>query len=134
MPVFSVSGRDGSAGAAGIDRGLSTAAVGNHGLRGGHGMPGEFGIPAGNITMQLSSPTAIALLPYNVVLADPVDTDVLIEGELIFPNSQSSELDTILKLDAGEFISLKAKGGNGGRGGDGGNGQNGGVGVRYLLF
>jgi hypothetical protein len=134
MPIFNVSGSDGAAGSAGVDYGLSTAPAGTHGVRGGHGSPGQPGVAAGEITMQLASPTASALLPYNVVLAEPVDTDVTIQSQLIFSDRQTSQIDTIMNIEGGDYIGLRALGGSGGRGGDGGNGQNGGVGIRCLLI
>jgi hypothetical protein len=133
-PIFSVSGRDGSAGATGYGYGGSMAQVGQHGTSGSDGRAGEFGIPAGTITLQISSLEAAALLPHNVVLAQPLDADVMIEGELVYPSGEAQRIDTILKVDSGEQIHLRAKGGDGGRGGDGGNGQNGGAGVPYVFL
>ena len=133
-PIFSVSGRDGSAGATGYGYGSSTAHVGHHGTSGGDGRAGEAGIPAGTITLQISSPEAVALLPHNVVLAQPLDADVMIECELVYPSGEAKRIDTILNVDSGEQIHMRAKGGDGGRGGDGGDGQNGGAGVPYAFL
>jgi hypothetical protein len=131
-PIFEVSGSDGSAGVAGIDRGHSKASPGNHGRRGGNGSQGLRGTAAGSIVLRLSTPESTALLPENVVLAHPIDIDVMIDANLVLPSGGSRRMDTILKMDAGESISLLAKGGDGGRGGDGGDGEHGGTGIRYL--
>ena len=133
-PVFSVSGKDGSAGSAGFDYGGSTAPMGHHGASGGHGSAGEHGIAAGTITLQISSPEATACLPHNVALLEPIDAEILIGLKMVHPSGVQEPFDTILKVDSGEEIYLRAKGGDGGRGGDGGGGQNGGRGVPYVFF
>jgi hypothetical protein len=132
-PIFDVSGNNGLSGGAGFDRGHSIAFRGEHGLRGGHGIPGQRGTAAGTISMEVSTPTSSSLLPRNVVLPRPIDADVKINASLVFPSGKSQRMDTILKVDAGESISLLAAGGNGGHGGDGGRGQDGGNGVRCDL-
>lgn len=133
VPVFDVSGRDGQPGVAGIDRGHTTAAKGQSGRGGGHGSPGQAGTAAGIIALSLSTPESTTLLPHNVVLPEPAEADVSIKGDFTFSDRTSQQLDTILNVDAGEIIVLRAKGGNGGRGGDGGGGQDGGVGIRCFL-
>jgi hypothetical protein len=129
-PEFNVSGRDGNPGAAGIDRGFSIAAEGHHGRDGGNGSPGQNGTPAGTIKQQLLTPEKTALIPQNVLLAQPIEADVQIETELLFSSGEAHRVDTILNVDAGEMIWLRANGGSGGRGGDGGGGEQGGVGIR----
>ncbi|KIK00750.1 hypothetical protein K443DRAFT_7427, partial [Laccaria amethystina LaAM-08-1] len=133
VPVFDVFGRDGEPGVAGIDRGHTTAAKGQNGRGGGHGSPGRAGTAAGIIALWLSTPKSTTLLPHNVVLPEPAEADVSIKGSFTFSDRTSQRLDTILNVDAGELIVLRAKGGNGGRGGDGGGGQDGGVGIRCFL-
>jgi hypothetical protein len=133
-PVISVSGNDGSAGPSGYDYGGTTAQMGHHGMSGGDGSAGHDGISAGTITLQISSPETTALLPRNVVLSQSIDVDVMTERKLVYPNGELELVDTILKVDSGEPICLRAKGGDGGRGGDGGGGQNGGAGVPYVFI
>jgi hypothetical protein len=129
-PVFNVSGEDGAPGLAGVDWAYSTAQEGHHGRNGGHGRPGQDGTPAGTIAQQLLTPESTALIPQNVLLAQPVDADVQLATELVSSDGQARRVDTVLNVDAGEMIWLRANGGSGGRGGDGGGGEHGGVGIR----
>jgi hypothetical protein len=129
-PFFDVSGRDGSDGASGIDHTSSIAATGCDGLNGGRGCSGRSGMPAGSIAMKLSSLGEPELIPHRVVLARPIDVEVLVEAELGFTTTVSRVMNTSVEVKVGELISWEAKGGNGGDGGDGGGGQDGGTGAR----
>lgn len=133
VPIFDVSGRDGEPGIPGIERGHTRAAIGQNGRGGGHGSPGQAGTAAGIIALWLSTPNSTTLLPHNVVLPEPAEADVSIKGTFTLSDRTSQQIDTILNVDAGELIILRAKGGNGGRGGDGGGGQDGGVGFRCFF-
>jgi hypothetical protein len=126
-PVFDVSGRDGAPGAKGTDWSQSRP---HHGRSGGHGGPGQHGTPAGTIIQRILTPEITALIPQNVLLAQPVDAYVQIETELLTTDGGARRKDGILKVDAGEMIWLRATGGAGGRGGDGGPGEQGHVGIR----
>jgi hypothetical protein len=65
-----------------------------------------------------------------MVLAQPVDANVMVEAELGFTNVVSRQINSTVDVKADELISWRARGGNGGDGGDGGGGQDGGVGAR----
>lgn len=131
---FDVSGVHGAPGPSGVDLGSTTAPIGNNGRRGGHGTQGYGGTPAGTISMRLATPISTADIPENVILANPNDADVKLKASIVYTTGQQHDMDTILKINSDESMSLLARGGNGGRGGDGGSGQNGGTGVRYGAF
>ena len=133
-PIFDVSGAHGAPGTSGEDLGLTTAHLSQHGLRGGRGTIGQRGTPAGTISVQLATPTTTANIPKNIVLANPIDGDVKLDGSFVGTDGRLQKMDTVLKINSGESICLLARGGNGGDGGHGGNGQHGGKGFPYGAF
>jgi hypothetical protein len=102
---------------------------------GGNGSRGHRGISAGTISVRLTAPKATAKLPTNQILANPIDVDVKLDGDITKANGQWQEVDhSVLRLNSGESMSFLAVGGDGGRGGNGGDGQNGVSGSRYGAF
>jgi hypothetical protein len=131
--IFDVSGVDGASGTS-SKRHHSTASHGVRGLGDSHGTDGQCGTSAGTIELRLTTPKTTANIPKNVVLANPIDVDVKLDGTIVYSDGRLQKMDTILKVNLGKTMRFRALGGHGGNGGDGGYGQHGGKGLRYGAF
>ena len=129
--IFDVSGVDGTSGTSGRDFTHSTAP--GDGRRGGDGTDGQCGTSAGTIAVRLTTPTTTANIPKNVILPNPIDTDVNLDASIVC-KGQLKKIDIILKINSEESMCFHALGGHGGNGGNGGNGERGGNGSGYDAF
>lgn len=130
---FDVSGVDGASGIS-RKRHHSTASRGVRGLDGSHATDGQCGTSAGTIDLRLATPTTTANIPRNVILANPIDTDVKLDGTIVYSDGRLQNMDSILNVDSGKTMRFRALGGRGGDGGSGGYGEHGGEGLRYGPF
>ena len=133
-PIFDVSGIHGAPSTSGKNFGHSTAHTSQHGLWGGHGANGQHGTSAGTISLRLTTPPTTANIPQNVVLANPIDADVKLDGSIVCTAGRLQNMHTVLKIRSGELMAFLAAGGNGAHGGNGGDGENGGKGFMYGAF
>ena len=132
-PIFDVSGVHGASGISGKDRGHCVAHTTDDGLNGGNGTGGQDGTSAGTILVRLTTPTTTANIPKNVVLANPIDVDVMLDASTQAAG-QLQKMYTVVKINSWESMSFLAVGGNGGQGGNGGDGESGCPGYRYGAF